>query len=82
MKNLIRIKTCIIANFIESDDKYYLITYDKNLYSIVYSVKSDIDNYANNNDIKNMGETKINRFNLTIFRHNWKIKYEFYYRKS
>ena len=57
-KTLIQRKSHTIAFFSDSDDKFYLLTYDKNKYSIVYSLKSSIGNYANNDDIKNIGETK------------------------
>ena len=63
-KDLVRIKSHTITYFSDSDDKYYLITYDKNSYSIVYSLKSNIGNYANNDDIKNVGETKITDLTL------------------
>ena len=56
-KSLIQRKSHTIAFFSDSDDKFYLLTYDNNKYSIVYSLKSDIGNYAENNDIKNVGET-------------------------
>ena len=51
-KSLIQRKSHTIAFFSDSDDKFYLLTYDKNKYSIVYSLKSSIGNYANNDNIK------------------------------
>ena len=56
VKTILKAKDYTYAYFNENDDKFFLITYDKSKYSIVYSLKEYIEHYENNDDIKNVGE--------------------------
>ena len=56
-KPLIQKKSHTIAFFSDSDDKFYLLTYDKNKYSIAYSLKSNLGNYHIQNNIQNADVT-------------------------
>ena len=55
-KTLIRRKEHTFAFFSDTDDKFYLITYDKNSYSIVYSLNPSIGDYTVNYNIQHAGE--------------------------
>ena len=56
-KSLFEVKSKTYAFFDDNTDKFYLITYNKDGYSIVYSLKEDIGSYEINDNIKNVGET-------------------------
>ena len=56
-KSLFQKKSHTIAFFSDNDDKFYILTYDNNKYSIAYSLKSYIGNYHNKNDIENADVT-------------------------
>ena len=53
-RTLFRVKDYAYAYFNDYDDRFYLITYNKYGYSIAYSTTTKINNYANNDDIKNV----------------------------
>ena len=59
IKTLFQNKGQTYAYFNDYDDKFYLISYSKDNYSIAYSTKEYIGSYENNDNIKNIGETKI-----------------------
>jgi len=63
-KDIFRVKSKTYAFFNDNDDRFYLITYNKDGYSIAYSLKEDIGSYENNDNIKKVGETKIQDLTL------------------
>ena len=63
-KTLIRRKEHTFAFFSDTDDKFYLITYDKNSYSIVYSLNPSIGDYTVNYNIQHARE--ITKENLIL----------------
>ena len=62
--SLLETKGQTYAYFNDNDDQFFLITYNKDSYSIVYSLKADIGSYEKNDNIKNIGQTIIKDLTL------------------
>ena len=63
-KAIFEVKDNAYAFFDDNNDKFYIITYNKDGYSIAYSLKEDIVSYENYDIINNLDITKIEDLTL------------------
>ena len=64
------------AFFDDSNDKFYIITYNKDVYSIAYSLKEYIGSYENYDNINNLDVNNITRKKDLVSPFADKIKIE------